>query len=365
MSENRARHMFPGGNTSLGFFSYYDHILPQEQASRIYVIKGGPGTGKSRFMKTIAHEMLSRGYRVEFMHCSSDSNSLDAILIQDLKVAMMDGTAPHVIDPKHPGAVDEILNFGAFWNEEGIKNHKKEIFEDSREISRLFSRAYGYLGAAHGIYQQSASIYARALERGKLNRMILSLEKELFADADSTGEPGRERSLFASAITPEGYVNYLDSLLNLGTVYQIRGDMGSGEEEILVRLRNRALTCGYDVEGFYCALNPRKLEHLIIPGLDAAITTSNSYHHCSTGATRTIDMMDLMDPGLLKRHQSELEENRTVFDGVMSVALGSIRQAKENHDRLEKYYIPYMDFKAMDACCQEILHRLTEKGSEQ
>lgn len=128
-----------------------------------------------------------------------------------------------MIDPKHPGAVDEILNFGAFWNEEGIKNHKKEIFEDSREISRLFSRAYGYLGAAHGIYQQSASIYARALERGKLNRMILSLEKELFADADSTGEPGRERSLFASAITPEGYVNYLDSLLNLGTVYQIRG----------------------------------------------------------------------------------------------------------------------------------------------
>ena len=112
-------------------------------------------------------------------------------------------------------------------------------------------------------------------------------------------------------------------------------------------------------------IKSRKLEHLIIPGLDAAITTSNSYHHCSTGATRTIDMMDLMDPGLLKRHQSELEENRTVFDGVMSVALGSIRQAKENHDRLEKYYIPYMDFKAMDACCQEILHRLTEKGSEQ
>src|SRR5690554_6153355 len=102
MTENRARHIFLGGNTHLGFFSYYDHILPQEDADIIFVIKGGPGTGKSSCMKKSAREMLSRGHVVEFMHCSSDSDSLDGIVIRDLKAAMLDGTAPHVVDPKHP-----------------------------------------------------------------------------------------------------------------------------------------------------------------------------------------------------------------------------------------------------------------------
>jgi len=342
----------------LGFFSYYDHILPQEDADIIFVIKGGPGTGKSSFMKKIAREMLSRGHVVEFMHCSSDSDSLDGIVIRDLKAAMLDGTAPHVVDPKHPGAVDQILNFGVFWNEEGIRKHKKEIMEISREISRLFSRAYRYLHAAHDIYMDSASIHARALDRGKLNSLAAELEKELFDGREHTGKAGRERSLFASAIAPAGYVNYLDSLLNAGTVYAIRGDMGTGEEQVLERLRDKALRSGYDVEGFYCALNPRKLEHLVIPGLDAAITTCNAYHRYEMGAGKSFDMMDLMDRGLVERCRVELEENRTVFDWLMSAAFKSIRRAKENHDSLERYYIPHMDFNALDELYKDILKRL-------
>ena len=169
---------------------------------------------------------------MEFMHCSSDSDSLDGIVIRDLKAPCW-MVRPPCVDPKHPGAVDQILNFGVFWNEEGIRKHKKEIMEISREISRLFSRAYRYLHAAHDIYMDSASIHARALDRGKLNSLAAELEKELFDGREHTGKAGRERSLFASAIAPAGYVNYLDSLLNAGTVYAIRGDMGTGEEQVL------------------------------------------------------------------------------------------------------------------------------------
>lgn len=358
MSKTRERHMFAGGNTYLGFFSYFDQILPQEEAQKIYVIKGGPGVGKSSFMKKVAREMTERDHTVELLHCSSDSDSLDAIVIRELRVAMMDGTAPHIIDPKFPGAVDEILNFGAFWDEEGIRKHKKEIMAYGREISRLFSRAYHYLSAAYAIYQENAAVFARALDRGKLNRLASSLEKELFAGRENARGAGRERSLFASAITPSGYVNYLDTLIQTGTVYAFMGDMGTGEEAVLERLRDRALGMGYDVEGFYCALNPRKLEHLIIPGLDAAITTSNAYHHTDLRSAEIIDMMDLMDREMVARRQSELDENRMLFDQLMSAALASIRRAKENHDRLEQYYIPYMDFKAMEASCQQILEHL-------
>ncbi|WP_073166815.1 hypothetical protein [Desulfofundulus australicus] len=50
-------------------------------------------------------------------------------------------TTPHVVDPKNPGAVDEIVHLGDHWNEEGLRAHKKEILALNQEIGRLFKRA--------------------------------------------------------------------------------------------------------------------------------------------------------------------------------------------------------------------------------
>ncbi|MEN6316085.1 MAG: ATPase [Clostridiaceae bacterium] len=98
MLKGKVRHMFPGGNTSKGFYSFYQYIISQEDAKRIFILKGGPGVGKSTFMKKIAARMLERGYDAEYMHCSSDNSSLDGIVIPKIGIAMIDGTAPHVVD---------------------------------------------------------------------------------------------------------------------------------------------------------------------------------------------------------------------------------------------------------------------------
>lgn len=86
--------VFPGGNTSKGFFSYYDNMI-EKDANRIFILKGGPGVGKSSLMKNIGKEIIERGYDVEFHHCSSDNNSIDGIVIPALRVAMVDGTASY------------------------------------------------------------------------------------------------------------------------------------------------------------------------------------------------------------------------------------------------------------------------------
>lgn len=93
-NKGNVKEVFPGGNTYKGFHSFYDHILPQEEANRIFCIKGGPGVGKSSFMKAIAKEFVELGYDVELHHCSSDNNSLDGVVIKQAKVALLDGTAP-------------------------------------------------------------------------------------------------------------------------------------------------------------------------------------------------------------------------------------------------------------------------------
>src|SRR5690625_2724333 len=106
-----ARYMYAGGNTARGFFSYYDHVTVGD-ATRLWVIKGGPGVGKSTFIRKVGEEMRGRGFDVEYFRCSSDNGSLDGVRIPALEIALVDGTAPHVIEPQAPGAVDEILDLG-------------------------------------------------------------------------------------------------------------------------------------------------------------------------------------------------------------------------------------------------------------
>jgi hypothetical protein len=360
MSQARVRHLFPGGNTSLGFYSFYSSIITQEDANRIFVIKGGPGVGKSTFMKRIGEKMLEKGFDVEYLHCSSDNNSLDGIKIPALQIAFIDGTSPHVVDPKSPGAVDEILNFGNFWNEDGIRLHKSEIIKTNAEISYIFARAYKYIKAASSVYEANASIYAEALDSGMVNRLTGRLISYLFSGSTVPAEDGKQRSLFASALTPNGYCNYLDSILTAESVYEFKGGLGTGEDRVLEKIRSAAVARGCDVEVFYCALNPHKIDHLVIPGLNTAFTTSNYYHSATVAKSTTIDMQDYMKPENLAHYNDDIRQNTEEFDNLMAIALLTINRAKALHDRLETYYVPNIRFAEIDSLLEKTLDRISE-----
>lgn len=91
---SKIRRMFPGGNTAKGFVSFHDNII-SENRNKLYILKGMPGGGKSSLMKDIAERMLEAGYSIEYHHCPSDPKSVDGIVIEELKVAIVDGTPPH------------------------------------------------------------------------------------------------------------------------------------------------------------------------------------------------------------------------------------------------------------------------------
>lgn len=364
MSKGRIRHMFLGGNTSQGFFSYYDYILSQEEANRIMCIKGGPGVGKSTFMKKIGNEMLEMGYDLEYMHCSSDNNSLDGVVIPSLKIALVDGTAPHVVDPKNPGAVDEIIHLGDFWNEEGLIKNKEDILKDNKEVGRTFRRAYRYIKAAYSIYEDNNEIVGECMNSAKVNKLSEKLKNELMGDKDIADCPGMDRKLFASAITPNGLVNYLDTLINTNKVYILKGMPGTGTERVVQKLKEGVLERGLDVESFYCALNPYKLEHLVIPALSISIITSNNYHSAYGKNSVEFNLDEYLDTSELEKHREVLEYNRSNFDMLLDTAVKTIAKAKAFHDSMENYYIPNMDFHAVQRCYEATLSRILEYAGE-
>ena len=103
-------------------------------------------------MKKIAKEFIENGYDVELHHCPSDPSSLDAIVIKQIGIVLLDATAPHIVDPKDPGAIDEIINLGDLLECSNLEKNKNKIIECSKSISESFQRAYKYLKAAEPIY---------------------------------------------------------------------------------------------------------------------------------------------------------------------------------------------------------------------
>ena len=357
--KGRVREFFPGGNTALGFFSYYDHII-RADATRIFIVKGGPGVGKSSFMKEIAAVLNGRGFDVELHHCSSDPGSLDGVVFPQIGVAMIDGTSPHVVDPKNPGAVDEIVHLGDYWDETGIRGGKDEILSLNREVGRLFGRAYCYLKAAKVIHDGLETIYSEAMDWGSVNQAAGQLLQSIFGERPVSPKPGAIRKLFISAITPDGFKNYLPGLAETAkTIYTVAGPPGTGKSTLLAKLAQFATERGMDCEAFYCAFDPYKMEHLAIQSLDVLITTAVNPHRIGISqASAIIDTNQYLDPNIIASRSTWIETDQTQAETLQKQAVATIAQAKAVHDQMEQYYIPHMNFPAINDLRQRITERI-------
>ena len=106
----RIINFYAGGNTARGFANLFESSL--QGLERVYILKGGPGTGKSSLIQEIGDHLVKGGHDIWYIHCASDNAWLDGLVVPALKVGIVDGTAPHVIEPKLPGAVEQYVNLG-------------------------------------------------------------------------------------------------------------------------------------------------------------------------------------------------------------------------------------------------------------
>ena len=146
--------IFLGGNTCRGFWSFYDGFCDKKD-DFLYVIKGGPGCGKSTFMKTVAAFWEEKGYKVLRVFCSGDPDSLDGIYCQARHLGFVDGTAPHCQDVRYMGVSGAYLDFSDVFRLDALKEKRQHIREISDACSAEYQKAYRALRAFSG--QEEAS----------------------------------------------------------------------------------------------------------------------------------------------------------------------------------------------------------------
>lgn len=354
------RHFFPGGNSGQGFYGRFDQIMPYNKAKRLYLLKGGPGVGKSNFMRRAAERVKELGFGAEYFHCSSDPDSLDAVAFEEIGVAMFDATAPHTLDPVIPGAVDNIINLGECLDIRAMAKYREEITRLLAEIRFCFDRTYRYLAASAELKRDTAHTISRAIDNEVLIRQTDLLFNSVFLGGkpgySATPAPGVERRLFLDAITPSGVLSYLPKL-EKSRIIALDAPWGFKTDTLLAPLRDEALRLGFFVEGYYDPLEPLNLAHLAIPELSVIVMTGIPE---AEDVEQVVSLVSMLNAETLASEGIALRWNHHTYENLEAKAIESLRKEKALHDDLESYYTTNMDF----CKWQNIFDRTMEEISE-
>lgn len=352
-----------GANTPQGFVSRYDQLTDPQAGLRTYIIKGGPGSGKSTLIQKVAQELDDGSGDVEYIHCASSVNSLDALILPSKGIAIADGTPPHVMEPKYPGAVESLVDLTSCWNEDYLYDHREEIIHLTNRSSKCHEYCCRFLAAAASLLGDNYRIALGCVDTHKLNGYLSRLsERELGKKCTGTG---KETVRFLTAVTDQGIVQYTDTAKLLAKrLFLINDEYGAVSRLILCYLRSKALAAGFDVISCYCPLGPfDKLEQLFIPALQIGFITSNRFHDFSmvVDPYRIINCQRFTDANKLKEHKKRLTFNRKAAAQMVGQAEVLLREAKELHDQLEKFYVAATDFEKVNALTQQLIEKLKKQ----
>ena len=337
---------FLAANSSEGFVSYFYDNYDCADGWRAYIIKGGPGTGKSSFMKYVAVNAVDTGYTVELCPCSSDPDSLDGVIIKDIRVIILDGTAPHVVEPKFAGICEEIINLGEFWDSKKLRIKAKEIINATAKNKKLHKTAAAYISAAGELIYDNLKLSKRFTRFEKAEQFATRLSKQLISATKNL--KGKEWVRFIGGITPKGVIAFKGTVENFyKNIIVIDDKYGAVANVIMECVRRVALERGYEIITLKNPFLPSKLtDHILIPELSLAFV--REYEYISFDEKhRRIHARRFYDINVLRECRSRLTFNRRVTRDLLLGAINTLDNAKKAHDDLEKYYIDAMDFKSL------------------
>lgn len=341
--------LFAAANSGKGFVSFYTEVFADPSIEQRYIIKGGPGTGKSSFMKKTAKAAEAQGRDIEYYRCSSDPDSLDGIVI-DGRIAVLDGTAPHSVDTTLAGARDEIVDLGAFWDPAALRVKRSVIEELAEKKSEAYRRAYRFLAACDELFCVGRSLVLPCFKHEKLERAVRRILSEI-----PSGSGARVLPALIDSVGMKGRVRFDSYERSAKRLYVIEDHYQTGH------LFLRALITG--------ALD--KECELRVSYDPIHIEEPNAVYFCHTGdcfvisdgkdsgtADVKVNMKRFVSADKIREIRSEWRNNKHLYDAMIASACDCLKKAGEYHFELEKIYVSAMDFKAENEFCERFIARV-------
>ena len=319
---------FLAANTYTGFVSYFDKLFNSQDFDRIFILKGGPGTGKSSFIKKLSRKFFENECSIEEIYCSSDPHSLDGVTIakDNKRVAIIDGTAPHERDAKIPGAIEELINLGDGWDERFLTSRKDEILMLSNEKAASYKTAYFYLSIAGKAHELITNYYKAGFDKIKSKTKAEIILKDIFPSSVN---------IQIKLISSFGrYGTYsLSTLTDIAKKVIKIGGNALSSSLFLDECYNTAVSKNIRLVRFPSALDPNNTDALYFPEIGLALIRS------SQGEINANDYIKVTDVDSERMRIAEVLHSDALEESKRWFAIAS-----DVHFRLEEIYGGAMDF---------------------
>ena len=342
--EKSGIHKFASMNSSSGFISYFDNYF--DSLSYLYILKGGPGTGKSYLMNQLANAARQKGYTISYFHCSSDPNSLDGVIINELNVGMMDGTAPHTRDPHYPGVKEQIVNLGDFWKCEKLLENKNSIKLLSDEKSVCYQRAISLLSIYDKSNLECEKIISRHFDREKAEGCFL----RIFKNAKSDHKPHCSHFVFESV----GMFGIYSAPFPADTVTYLIPSYFSSEHLITDAALDVLSRLGVSYEYSYSPFRSGRINAIYVPSLCSAIIAGDVDGY----EGKVINPKRFIDQGALSEQKQALRRLSRGSLPFLEDALECFKKMRSIHFHLEDIYLSSMDLGAKERFSVELIRSI-------
>lgn len=344
---------FAASNGGRGFVSYFDKVFDNDRYEKVYVLKGGPGTGKSSLMKKAAIISKELGYTFEQILCSSDPESLDGIIItkNDQRTAIIDGTAPHVREAMLPGAVDQIVDLGVAWDEKTLAEKRELILKLTEEKKHTYLSAYSILNCAYTLTKRKQDLLRDCIDKYKLKKAIsrlLQVKKNYLNNTRVNYKVKNAISVngpSATLVYEEGYDEHI-------AVYGAHGSSFAVFEELMHQLTDISDTITVSPS----PLCPDTLDAIAME--DAGVSFFDCGKICENKNIKAINAERFLNYAPLKKIKPELRLLSRLSEDTMNAAYKMLSKAKDAHFKLEDIYVCAMDFSIKERIENELFEKI-------
>lgn len=349
------REYFLGGNTSNG---YRTAFFEEQKGKYGYYLKGGPGTGKSTILKTIAAEF--REESVSIYHCSSDPSSLDAVVLEERGVFIVDATAPHEQNIALPYITGEHIDLAACLNSKLLQANYESVLGLHTENLAAHQRARRGLVGISAMQDTVWDIGKKALLSEKLMAYARRLAKRVLATVKTNPSEGRIMERQTAALTPDGWLTFVPE--GYDTIV-LEDSLGCAASVLLALFSEVSAAQGICCEVTRAtAQTDAPILHLVIPDLKVMLLTVTPFAPCNLTPTNLIRIQRFYDAEQLKSKRNLIKFCVKNAESIRAYTQSQLKEALSLHDALEEYYISAQNRKKLNARSNALIAELRQKS---
>ncbi|MCP3028014.1 hypothetical protein [Halobacillus sp. A5] len=344
-------HYFAGDHTAKGFYPFY--LSNFQGLNHVVRWKRGALINDNDPLMKVAEDWRNKGFETEMIHCSTNVNALDGLILPELKIGVYAGH--HHI--RGFGKATESFITSSLYSEfdQKINTYKNKIKESWHQAHEAFKIGLD-------IHDDLEMIYITNMDFNRADQVSEDFINHLGLTVSPSASPGAAKHRFFGASTPEGVIDYIPNLTEkLERRFFIKGRAGTGKSTFLKKIASEAESKGHNVEIYHCGFDPESIDMVVIRELGICVFDSTDPHEYfpEREGDFIIDLYaETVTAGTDEKFAEEIAELTTGYKSFMKKGITYLKQAKYLNNEGCDLLKASDDSKISDAINQEILHHM-------